>query len=165
MLNGRRSRMNGIEKQNIMLYSPRQMEVATFFGGPLCGIYMLNANYNRLEKLEYARKVKAIGSILVLLFFLGSHFLAAVFPDAPQSLRVFYQTFPALIVWIICKKYHISKEDIIEEHRYTFRSNWTVFFVSIIGLILAIILIAFLGFFIYGVLGVPITLDISHLPE
>jgi len=32
-------------------------------------------------------------------------------------------------------------------------------------LILAIILLAFLGFIIYGVLGVPITLDISHLPE
>ena len=59
----------------------------------------------------------------------------------------------------------ISKEDIIEEQRYTFRSNWTVFFVLIIGLILVLILITLLGFFIYGVLGVPITLDLSHLPE
>ena len=152
--------MSGIEQQNIMLYSPRQMEIATFFGGPLCAIYMLPANYKRLEKPKYALYAILIGSIIVILFMLGAfHPLSQKIPQA------LYQAIPVTILWGICKKYHISKEDIIEDQRYIFRSNWTVFFVSIIGLILAIILIAFLGFFIYGVLGVPITLDISHLPE
>tara|TARA_Y200000002_G_scaffold289773_1_gene243855 strand:- start:56 stop:514 length:459 start_codon:yes stop_codon:yes gene_type:complete len=152
--------MEGIEEQKIMLYSPRQMETATFFGGPLCGIYMLSANYKRLEKPHYALNVILIGSIILILFMLGAfHPLSQKIPQAV------YQAIPVLILWGICKKYHISKEDIIEEQRYTFRSNWTVFFVLIIGLILVLILITLLGFFIYGVLGVPITLDLSHLPE
>ena len=138
-----------------MLYSPRQMEIAT-----LCAIYMLPTNYKRLEKPKYALYAILIGSIILILFMLGAfHPLSQKIPQA------FYQAIPVMILWGICKKYHISKEDIIEDQRYIFRSNWTVFFVSIIGLILSIILIAFLGFFIYGVLGVPITLDISHLPE
>ena len=157
--------MNGIEQQKIILYSPRQMELATLFGGPICGVYMLTANYNRLDKLEYARKTKLIGSILVLLFFLGSHFLAAVFPDAPQGSRVIYQTFPVLIVWIICKRYHISKDKIVAENLYMFRSYWTVFLVVIVGLVLAIILIAVLAFFVYEVLGVPLPSHFSDLPE
>ena len=143
--------MNGIEQKNIMLYSPRQMELATFVGGPLCGIYMLTANYKRLEKTEYARNVILIGSIMTVLWMLGA--LHPRFDNFPQ---VFYQAIPALMVGIICKKYHISKEGIIEEQRYTFRSNWTVFIVLIIGMVLIVILMFPLSFIVYGILGLSI---------
>ena len=141
------------------------MELATLFGGPICGVYMLTANYNKLDKLEYARSAKLIGSILVLLFLLGSPFLAAVFPDAPQGSRVAYQTFPLLIAWIICKRYHISKDEIVAANLYMFRSNWTVVLVAIIGLVLAIILTAVLAFFVYEVLGAPLPFHFLDLPE
>ena len=140
--------MNGIEEQNIMLYSPRQMELATFLGGPLCGIYMLTANYKRLEKTEYARNVILIGSIMTALWMLGA--LHPLFDNFPQ---VFYQAIPALMVGVICQKYHISKEDIIEEQRYTFRSNWTVFIALIIGMVFIVMLMFPLSFIVYGILG------------
>ena len=123
--------MNGIEEQKIMLYSPRQMEVATLLAGPICAVYMLTANYHRLEKLKYARNVTFIGSIIVLLWH-----LVPVSDKVPQMV---YQTVPLLIVWVICKKYHISKQDILEEPTYIFRSNWIVLLVSIIGWILLFI--------------------------
>ena len=140
--------MSDIEQQKIMLYSPIQMQVATFLGGPLCGIYMLTANYKRLEKTEYERNVILIGSIMTLLWMLGA--LHPLFDNFPQ---VVYQAIPALMVWGICKKYHISKEDIIEEQRYTFRSNWTVFIVLIIGMVLIVALMFPLSFFVYAILG------------
>ena len=140
--------MNGIEEQNIMLYFPRQMELATFLGGPLCGIYMLTANYKRLEKTEYARNVILIGSIMTVLWMLGA--LHPRFDNFPQ---VFYQAIPALMVGVICQKYHISKEDIIEEQRYTFRSNWTVFIALIIWMVLIVMLMFPLSFIVYGILG------------
>ena len=145
---GRSTRMTDIEQQNIMLYSPRQMELATLLGGPLCGIYMLTANYKRLEKTEYARNVIFIGSILTVLYMLGA--LHPLFDNFPQ---VFYQVIPALIIGVICQKYHVSKEDIIEEQRYTFRSNWTVFIVSIIGMAFIVMLMFPLSFIVYGILG------------
>lgn len=140
--------MSDIEQQKIMLYSPIQMQVATFLGGPLCGIYMLTANYKRLEKTEYERNVILIGSIMTVLWMLGA--LHPLFDNFPQ---VVYQAIPALMVWGICKKYHISKEDIIEEQRYTFRSNWTVFIVLIIGMVLIVALMFPLSFFVYAILG------------
>ena len=152
--------MSGIEEQNIMLYSPLQMEVATFFGGPVCGIYMLTANYRRLEKPKYALNVILIGSIIVFLYLLGNaHPLSSNIP------QVIYQAIPVLIVWGICKKYHISKEDIVEAQKYTLRSNWTVLFVIVIAQLLTIISIGLLFFYLHEVLGIPITIDLSDLPE
>ena len=151
--------MNGIEEQNIMLYSPRQMEVATFFGGPVCGIYMLTANYRRLEKPKYAHNVILIGSIIVFLYLLGN-----AHPFSSKISQVIYQAIPVLIIWGICKKYHILKEDIVEEQRYTLRSNWMVLFVIVIAQLLTIILIGLLFFYLHVILGIPITIDLSDLP-
>ena len=151
--------MNGIEERNIMLYSPLQMEVAPFFGGPVCGIYMLTANYRRLEKPKYARNVILIGSIIVFLYLLGNaHPLSSKIP------QVIYQAIPVLIVWGICKIYHISKEDIVEAQKYTLRSNWTVLFVIVIAQLLTIISIGLLFFYLHEILGIPITIDLSDLP-
>ena len=46
-----------------------------------------------------------------------------------------------------------KKEDIIEEQRYTFRSNWTVFIALIIGMVLIVMLMFPLSFIVYGILG------------
>ena len=133
--------MNGIEEQKIMLYSPRQMEVARLLAGPICAVYMLTANYHRLEKLKYARNVTFIGSIIVLLWH-----LVPVSDKVPQMV---YQTVPLLIVWVICKKYHISKQDILEEPTYIFRSNWIVLLVSIIGHIVITLLFSTFFYSLY----------------
>ena len=126
--------MNGIEEQKIMLYSPRQMEVATFLGGPMCAVYMLNVNFKRLEKPVYARNVLFIGLIIVLLWHLV--------PLTDKIPQVVYRIIPILIVSGICLKYHIAKQDILEAPLYIFRSNWKVLLVSIIGWILLFIFLS-----------------------
>ena len=126
--------MNTPMNQKIMLYSPRQMEVATFLGGPMCAVYMLTVNFKRLEKPVYARNVLFIGLITVLLWHLV--------PLTDKLPQVVYRIIPLLIVSGICLKYHISKQDILEEPLYIFRSNWKVLLVSIIGWILLFIFLS-----------------------
>ena len=123
--------MNSIEEQKIMLYSPHQIEVATFLGGPMCAVYMLTVNYKRLKKPIYARNVVFIGIIIVLLWH--------IVPLTDKVPQLVYQIIPLLIVSMICKKYHITKQSILEEPLYIFRSNWKVFVVSVIGWILLFI--------------------------
>ena len=59
----------------------------------------------------------------------------------------------------------VSKEDIVEAQKYTLRSNWTVLFVIVIAQLLIIISIGLLFFYLHEVLGIPITIDLSDLPE
>ena len=126
--------MNTPMNQKIMLYSPRQMEVATFLGGPMCAVYMLTVNFKRLEKPVYARNVLFIGLIIVLLWHLV--------PLTDKIPQVVYRIIPILIVSGICLKYHIAKQDILEAPLYIFRSNWRVLLVSIIGWILLFIFLS-----------------------
>ena len=126
--------MNTPMNQKIMLYSPRQMEVATFLGGPMCAVYMLTVNFKRLEKPVYARNVLFIGLIIVLLWHLV--------PLTDKIPQVVYRIIPILIVSGICLKYHIAKQDILEAPLYIFRSNWKVLLVSIIGWILLFIFLS-----------------------
>jgi len=87
-----------------LLYSPRQIEIATLLASP-SAIYMLVKNYNVLEKDEYSRNVKYIGPLVFVLYVLTALYIPY---EVPISIL---QGIPVFFVWAILQKYHMTKEE------------------------------------------------------
>jgi len=116
--------MEEAQPKTDLLYSPRQIEIATFLASP-SAIYMLVKNYNILEQNGYSRNVKYIGPLVFVLYV----FTALYIPyEVPTSIL---QGIPVFFVWAILQKYHMSKEEIIMLSPFNFQSNWKVILVSI----------------------------------
>jgi TonB family protein len=114
-----------------LLYSPRQIEIATLLASP-SAIYMLVKNYNVLEKDEYSRNVKYIGPLVFVLYV----FTALYIPyEVPISIL---QGIPVFFVWAILQKYHMTKEEIIMLSPFNFQSNWKVILVGIPALVVSL---------------------------
>ena len=114
-----------------LLYSPRQIEIATLLASP-SAIYMLVKNYNVLEKDEYSRNVKYIGPLVFVLYVLTALYIPY---EVPISIL---QGIPVFFVWAILQKYHITKEEIIMLSPFNFQSNWKVILVGIPALVVSL---------------------------
>ena len=114
-----------------LLYSPRQIEIATLLASP-SAIYMLVKNYNVLEKDEYSRNVKYIGPLVFVLYVLTALYIPY---EVPISIL---QGIPVFFVWAILQKYHMTKEEIIMLSPFNFQSNWKVILVGIPALVVSL---------------------------
>jgi TonB family protein len=114
-----------------LLYSPRQIEIATLLASP-SAIYMLVKNYNVLEKDEYSRNVKYIGPLVFVLYVLTALYIPY---EVPISIL---QVIPVFFVWAILQKYHMTKEEIIMLSPFNFQSNWKVILVGIPALVVSL---------------------------
>jgi TonB family protein len=114
-----------------LLYSPRQIEIATLLASP-SAIYMLVKNYNVLEKDEYSRNVKYIGPLVFVLYVLTALYIPY---EVPISIL---QGIPVFFVWAILQKYHMTKEEIIMLSPLNFQSNWKVILVGIPALVVSL---------------------------
>jgi hypothetical protein len=77
------------EKENrcIYLYSPWQITIATFLGGPVAGCILLSHNYQALEKVAVAKKVLLWGiagtiALIIIGFSLPQNFPNSILPLA-----------------------------------------------------------------------------------
>tara|TARA_B100000795_G_C22658698_1_gene383219 strand:+ start:41 stop:847 length:807 start_codon:yes stop_codon:yes gene_type:complete len=130
--------MEEAQPKTDLLYSPRQIEIATFLASP-SAIYMLVKNYNILEQNGYSRNVKYIGPLVFVLYV----FTALYIPyEVPTSIL---QGIPVFFVWAILQKYHMTKEEIIMLSPFNFQSNWKVILVSIPALIVSLCVIFILS--------------------
>ena len=123
--------MEEAQPKTDLLYSPRQIEIATFLASP-SAIYMLVKNYNVLEKDEYSRNVKYIGPLVFVLYVLTALYIPY---EVPISIL---QGIPVFFVWAILQKYHMTKEEIIMLSPFNFQSNWKVILVGIPALIVSL---------------------------
>ena len=112
-----------------LLYSPRQIEIATFCAGPVAAIYMLVKNYNILEQYEYSRNVKYIGSFLFVSLLVAFQYFQFDIPFT--AIQASYLIFVLLILY----KYHMKKAEISDSSALDFRSNWVVLLVTLLGFI------------------------------
>ena len=125
--------MEEAQPKTDLLYSPRQIEIATFLASP-SAIYMLVKNYNILEKNEYSRNVKYIGPLVFVLYVFTALYIPYEVPTSIlQGIPVFFQ------------KYHMTKEEIIMLSPFNFQSNWKVILVSIPALIVSLCVILILS--------------------
>ena len=123
--------MEEAQPKTDLLYSPRQIEIATFLASP-SAIYMLVKNYNVLEKDEYSQNVKYIGPLVFVLYVLTALYIPY---EVPISIL---QGIPVFFVWAILQKYHMTKEEIIMLSPFNFQSNWKVILVGIPALIVSL---------------------------
>ena len=144
--------MEEAQPKTDLLYSPRQIEIATLIAGPVSAIYMLVKNYNILEQYEYSRNVKYIGSFLFVSLLVALEYIPFDIPE------IAYAPSYVIFVWAILYKYHITKAEISDSSALDFRSNWVVILVSLLGVIISY------GIFIIVMLLVIIAADVGLLP-
>ena len=121
--------MEEAQPKTDLLYSPRQIEIATFCAGPVAAIYMLVKNYNILEQYEYSRNVKYIGSFLFVSWLVAFRYIP--FDISYTAHQASYLIFVLAILY----KYHMKKAEISDSSALDFRSNWVVLLVTLLGFI------------------------------
>ena len=130
--------MEQVKQKTGLLYSPRQIEIATYLTGPVSAIYMLVKNYNILEQHRISRNVKYIGAFVFVIYAV----IALYFPfKVPFPIL---QGIPVLFVWAVLKKYHMTKEEIIMLSPFSFRSNWSVLLLCVPAFIVTVGIISVL---------------------
>jgi hypothetical protein len=126
------------------IYSPNQILLGAFWGGPLAATYFLRSNYLALGKNADAQKTLILGSAFVVALIVISPFLPEQFP-----------AFPIVVMYSALAKYtavssQLGKSEISESDDYRFGSNWTIF-----GL-------GFLTMLAYLVLAMTIALGLEY---
>lgn len=125
-----------------LLFSPRQIAIAAFFGTPMAGIYLLQANYRVMGSPAAANKVSALGLLV------SAALLAMLmrFPTSPSlGVNIFAAT---LLSWIAER----TQGEKFRRHVDTGGargSNWRVLAV-VIGTIVAVLAVVYVAGMISG---------------
>lgn len=112
------------------IYSPIQIALGSFWGGPIAVVYFLHKNYISLNNEELARKTIILGSLFLIA-------LLGILPFLPEN-------FPSIVIPLaysltgkqLALNTQLSKEKIQDDENYTFESNWNVFAIGILTLLL-----------------------------
>ena len=110
--------------------SPTQIAVGSFWGGPIATVYYLRKNYLAIGNEELAQKTLLFG-VVFLIFLLG------LLPFLPEK-------FPNMIIPFayclaarkIAEATQLKKEQIENSEEYIFESNWKIFGVGVLTLLL-----------------------------
>ena len=112
------------------IYSPRQIQVATFLGGPFAAAYFLKSSFESINKQELASKsfiLSLIGSIIII----------GILPFLPEKMP--NNVIPLLYlipVVALLKQHYFTKEEILESEDYQIESSWKVFGISLVSVVL-----------------------------
>lgn len=128
------------------VYSPVQIGIGTYLGGPFAAMYFLKSNFDALEKHDYSKMTIQIGALVSVLLFLILPFLPESFPN--NVIPIAY----LIPVLLVVKKHQLTKEDISESEEYDFQSSWKAFGLSVLSL-LAFFVMAMAVLFSFDSLG------------
>jgi hypothetical protein len=129
------------------LYSPTQIGIGTYVGGPLAAMYFLKGNYDTLGDELSSKKATLIG-IIVSLLIIG--ILPFIPEHTPNMLIPMLYLIPVIL---IAKKEHLSKIEIQDSSEYSFQSSWKAFGMSILWMVVFFIL-TFIYMFALELLGI-----------
>jgi hypothetical protein len=118
----------------IKVYSPGQVAVGSFIGGPIAAIYVIKKNFDALGNKADASKTVLWGAVFVVFLLVLLPFLPDNFPNA--ALPVAY----TLAAWRVAEKYQISRKALLEDSPYERHSNWNVFGISVGFLVLFLVI-------------------------
>ncbi len=124
------------------MYSPNQISIGTYLGGPFAAIYFLKRNFDALNKEDLSKKTMQTG-----IFF--SIIILAIMPFIPENTpNILIPMLYLIPVMMVVEKHQMKKAEILESSEYDFQSNWKVFGMSIVWLfaflVVAIILLTVL---------------------
>lgn len=123
------------------MYSPAQVCLGTFLGGPIAAVYFLKKNYDMMGIEDSGRTTLIWGTLLTLLFMVGLQYIPDSVPVSAVAAGY------SAGVMALVQRDHLRKEDISTLPDYDFRSNWNVLCVA------AVSLISFLGLLYFLMLG------------
>jgi len=138
-----------IEKRSVggALFTPLQVGIGTFMGGPLAGTYYLMSNFDVLNKHKEAR-YSLLGGILLTMVILG---LLPIMPERfPNYILPISYAFGAAH---LVKIKQLTKGKIAKSKNYQFRSNWKAVLVSFLGVV-AFFIVLFAYVFLLGFFGI-----------
>ncbi|GGB14863.1 hypothetical protein [Agarivorans gilvus] len=113
--------------------SPAQIAGGSFWGGPIATVYYLRKNYLLIGNEALAQKTLIYGAIFII-------FLMAILPFLPEK-------FPNMVLPLayclaarqIAETTQLKKDQIEGSEEYTFESNWKIFGVGILTLLIFLI--------------------------
>jgi hypothetical protein len=114
-------------------YSPKQIYIGTFVGGPLAGAYYLGENFKRYDKASLNTLCKILGVVFTVLVFMVSYQLPENFPNT--IIPIFYSAVAGGIAW----QWQASKEEVEAVESYGFQSNWRVTGVAVTSLVITLV--------------------------
>ncbi len=116
------------------LYTPVQVGIGTYIGGPFAAMYFLKGNFDVLDKPELSKKVIAIGIAFSIVLF-------AALPFVPENLPNNVIPIMYLVpVLLMMKNHQLTKKEILESELYDFHSSWKVFGISLLWMALFFII-------------------------
>jgi len=107
------------------LYSPTQVALSAFCGGPFAAVFVLKKNFDVLGGGSNSKKTIIWGAIFIVVLLLMLPFLPEGTPNV--ALPVAY----AFAARSIAEKYQMSKKAILDSQQFSFQSNWNVFGISV----------------------------------
>ncbi len=128
------------------LYSPNQIGMGSYLGGPIATVWFLRKNFKALGMAEAVRNTSFLGALFVA----GIIYALPFVPDSVPNYLI-----PAIYSAVgvgVSSSYQKSKADIKSSDDYAFQSNWRVFFLSIVCFALFLTL-ALAGMFAMDSLG------------
>jgi hypothetical protein len=103
------------------LFTPLQVALGIFFGGPIAFSYFLRANFMAMGDKQKAERVLRYGLLLTLVLLSILPFLPDQFPNYAIPIAL------AFVARHVVMSQQMTKEAIAESPRFTFQSNWRVF--------------------------------------
>ena len=139
--------MGGVVVEKTKVYSPMQAGSGAFIFGPLAAVYFLWINFKALGQSVEAKRTLIwglAGNVLVL----------AVLPFLPSKFpNVLIPLIFGLGVRFLAETLQLKKEAIAGSEQYTFRSNWSVFWIGL-ALLVAYVVVAISVFLALDALGI-----------
>lgn len=117
------------------LYSPLQVSVGAFLGGPVGLAYFLWANFRALANEQAARRTLAAGAALMVALIVTLPILPDRFPSWP--ITVLYMVTGRYVA----ERFQMTKQAIEYSADYTFHSGWRVFGIGLSCLVVSLVLI------------------------
>lgn len=121
------------------IYSKNQIDIATFFGGPLIGGYLISENYKTFGEKNAAKKTLLITIISTVLFLTLIIFLPEI--NIGDQASTGLSIIPLIIIVLFVRKYQGGKIQEYINKGFRGASSWGVFRKAIISLIITIIIV------------------------
>jgi hypothetical protein len=118
------------------VYSPNQVGIASFVGGPFAMIFVLWNNFIVLGNRSGAMQTLVWGFLFIVALLAILPFLPEKFPN--YAIPVAY----TVVARIVAEKFQLSKQAILKSEQYAFQSAWNVAGISI-GFLVAFFAVVF----------------------
>lgn len=131
------------------VYSPTQVSVGAFLGGPVGLVYFLHRNFVSLRNYSSATKTLLYGSAFTIVLAVLVPLLPDEFPNYPFSILY------VVLGYSLSNKYQCTKQKIIDSPILSFRSNLGVFGASVLCFLASFAIVIGM-FFLLQYLGVDV---------